>query len=73
MLLGDEFLRQGVAAGLLCPGGCAAEAALSRHPKGLAWVCSLTHLHCGMGTGGCRGEASLPPWWRPPCLFCTSK
>lgn len=40
-----------------CPSGCAAETALNRHLKGLAWVSSLTHLHCGVGTGGCRGEA----------------
>lgn len=40
-----------------CPSGCAAESALSRHSKGLAWVSSLTRLHCGVGTGRCGGEA----------------
>lgn len=40
-----------------CPGGSAAEPALSRYPKGLAWVSSLTGLHCGVGTAGGRGEA----------------
>lgn len=40
-----------------CPSGCTAEAALSRHPKGLGWVSSLACLHCGVGTLGFRGEA----------------
>lgn len=40
-----------------CPSGCAAETALSKPPKGLAWVSSQTRLCCRVGTGGCRREA----------------